>query len=530
MTASVPDRARLRGALAVLAALATLVALLVLAGARAGAAEGPIAWAPCGAAGAECGFLEVPLDHAEPGGPALAVPVSRLPALDPERRIGSLVLNFGGPGAPSAAILRDLPPQAIPVLFPGLAERFDLVAFDSRGTGGVIPVDCAITPADGLSTVLVTPQTLDVAALVEDATRYAGLCAERNPGVLDHVSTTDTARDMDLLRAALGEERLTYLGFSYGTFLGAIYASLFPDRQGRLVLDGAIDAQGWVDRPLEDGRDTAAGFERALNRFLAACAGDQEACAGFGGADPWLAFDELVAAADATPIPAGEGAPVTGQDIVAATSLGLYAKEIWPLLALALADAAQGDATTQRAVLEDDATAGIADAFTAITALDAAWPREVQPYLDSARQAWRMFDHMWPIAGYEKVVYAGWPAADPDAFRGPFRSSPSAPPALVVGTTFDPATPYRAAVDLAAQLGNARLLTMRGDGHAAFGTRSACIDAAVIGYLVDGAVPAEGTTCPQDIPFAPLPPEAPAEEAALETLSARLATVGRPGR
>ena len=521
---SVPDRARHRAAPAALA-VALLLALALALAAPARAAEGPIAWAPCGL-GAECGTLDVPLDHAQPDGPRLSVAVARRPAPDPAQRLGSLVLNFGGPGAPSAEILRDMPAELLPVLFPVVSERFDLVAFDSRGTGGTLPLDCAITPDDGLSEELVTPQNLDVDALVTDAKRYADLCAARAPGVLEHLSTTDTARDMDLLRAALGEERLTFLGFSYGTFLGAIYTSLFPDRQGRMVLDGAIDAQGFVDRPLEDGLDTAAGFERALNRFLAACAGNQEACAGFGGEDPWLAFDELVAAADGAPIPAQVGEPVTGQDIEAATSLALYAREAWPLLALALAEAAAGDASTFRAVLDDEATGGIGDAFHATIALDQTWPRDVQPYLDSAREAWRLFDHMWSIAGYERVVYSQWPASDPDAFRGPFRSSPSAPPALVVGTTFDPATPYRGAVDLAAQLGNARLLTMRGDGHAAFGLRSSCIDAAVIGYLVDGTVPDEGTVCRQEIPFAPIPEAPVAEEAALQSLSARLAVIG----
>jgi pimeloyl-ACP methyl ester carboxylesterase len=522
---SVPERARHRAAPATLAAIAAVLALalaLLLAG-PARAADGPIAWTPCGA-GAECGTLDVPIDHAQPAGPTIAMPVTRVPASDPEHRIGSLVVNYGGPGAPGAEILRDTPPELLPVLAPVVHERFDLVAFDPRGTGGTLPVDCGITPEDGRSTALVTPQTLDVDALLADADRYAALCAERNPGVLDRVSTTDTVRDMDLLRAALGQERLDYLGFSYGSFVGAMYASLFPEHQGRLVLDGALDAQGFVDSPLTDIREQAAGFERALNRFLAACAANQEACSGFGGADPWLAFDALIAAADAAPIPAQIGEPVTGRDITEATAVALYAKEAWPVLALALAEAATGDASLFRVVLDDSAGAGIEDAFVAITALDAAWPREVEPYLEGAREAWRLFDHMWATAGYENVVFGRWPASDPTVFRGPFRSSPSAPPALVVGTTFDPATPYRAAVDLAAGLGNARLLTMRGDGHTAFGSRSSCIDAAVIAYLVDGTEPAEGTVCDQEIPFAPLPPQPPAaEDAALQSLSARLA-------
>ena len=531
---SVPERARHRAAPAALAAVAAVLALAValLLACPARAADGPIAWAPCGD-GAECGTLRVPLDHAQPGGPEIAMPVTRVPASDSGRRIGSLVINYGGPGAPGAQILRDTPPEALPMLAPGLTDRFDLVSFDPRGTGGTLPVDCGITAEDGLTTELVTPQNLDVGALVADARRYAELCGERNAGVLERLATADVARDLDLLRAALGEERLTYLGYSYGTFVGATYASLFPERQGRLVLDGAMDPERYAGRPLEFLREGAAASERALNRFLAACAGDQVACAGFGGSDPWAAFDRLVARADAEPIPAGDAPPVSGLDIIGAVSGALYAREAWPLLAVALAQADAGDATIFREVLGldpvDPAVGAGFDRYTATVAVDAAWPREVEPYLDGARQAWGELDHMWPAAGYEKVVYSVWPATSPSAFRGPFRSAPDAPAALVIGTTWDPATPYRWAVGMAAELGNARLLTMRGDGHTAFGSRSSCIDAAVVAYLVRGTLPEPGTVCEQEIPFAPpaLPEGDPAAvDEALETLSVRLTQAG----
>ncbi|MDX6555177.1 MAG: hypothetical protein QOD86_1372 [Miltoncostaeaceae bacterium] len=535
---SMPERARLRGAAAALAAVATLVALLALLAGPAGAAEGPIAWTPCGT-GAECGTLDVPLDYADPDGPTVAMPVTRVPAADPAHRIGSLVLNYGGPGAPGAEILRDTPSEALPVLAPVVHERYDLVSFDPRGTGGTLPVDCRITAEDGLASELVRPETLDVDALVADARRYTGLCGERNPGVLDHVSTADVARDMDRLRAALGEDRLTYLGYSYGTFVGATYESLFPERQGRMVLDGAMDAANFVAHPLQDLREGAAGFERALDRFLAACAADQVACAGFGAApgggaaDPWAAFDALVARADAEPIPAATGDPVSGEELVGAVTGALYAREAWPMLAVALAQAQAGDASIFREVLGidpyDPAAGAGNDRYIATVAVDAVWPHEVEPYLDSARQAWGLLDHMWPFAGYENAIFAFWPAAAPAAFHGPFRSSPDAPTTLVIGTTYDPATPYRWAVGLAGELGNARLLTMRGDGHTAFGSRSSCIDAAVIGYLVDGAVPAPGTVCEQEVPFVQ-PPADQQDEAVdegLETLALRLRVAGR---
>jgi hypothetical protein len=153
----------------------------------------------------------------------------------------------------------------------------------------------------------------------------------------------------------------------------------------------------------------------------------------------------------------------------------------------------------------------------------------VEPYLESAREAWGLLDHMWPFAGYENALYAFWHGRAAAAFRGPFRSSPDAPAALVIGTTYDPATPYRWAVGLAGELGNARLLTMRGDGHTAFGSRSACIDAAVIGYLVEGALPAPGTVCRQEVPFAqpPAGQEEQAVDEGLATLALRLRVAGR---
>ncbi|MBB3083889.1 alpha/beta hydrolase [Geodermatophilus sabuli] len=473
-----------------------------------------LVWAPCGttpegtAAGVECARAPLPLDHDDPGGEQVGVFVARVPATDQANRIGSLFVNFGGPGGPAAEYFQALGAG----LFGLLNQRFDIVGFDPRGVGQSTPaVDCD-APPEPFPTAE-SPWELDVDALVAVSQRYVDACRENNGAVLEHVSTANVARDMDLLRAALGEEQLSYLGFSYGTFLGATYASLFPDRYRALVLDGAVDPELYATDPVPFRSVQLAGFEDALDRFLDACAADQAACSGFGGSDPQAAFDALLATAVASPLPAPgfpeDPTPVTADEIRAVTFGLLYAKQVWGLLAMALAAAEDGDGSLVRALSAllfppDDPTS---DAFSAIQAVDMRWPADLDPYLRASAEQWAEYPHFWSIVGAHGVVYqALWPADDADAFAGPFTTDASAPPVLVIGTTHDPATPYSGASALAGQLGNARLLTMDGDGHTAYGGNSSCVDSATDSYLVSGVLPAEGTVCPQEVPFtAPSP-------------------------
>jgi hypothetical protein len=256
-----------------------------------------------------------------------------------------------------------------------------------------------------------------------------------------------------------------------------------------------------------------AGFEIALARFFEACAVNQEACAGFGGDSPYTAYDQLIAAAEETPIPADgytpDPRPVGGDEIRGATIGLLYAKQLWPFMAEALAGAAAGDGTLIRAVFDavagredDDTFDPGTDRYFTVTASEQDYPQgDLQPYLDRGAESWSSFPHFWVNSGYAEINYALWPAHDEDAFAGPFDVPASAATPLVIGTTYDPATPYAGAVSLVADLGNARLLTMEGDGHTAYGGNSACIDAATDAYLVDGVLPAEGTVCQQETPF-----------------------------
>jgi pimeloyl-ACP methyl ester carboxylesterase len=523
---------------AVLGALVVLVSASGTAVAGAAPAAEPVptlVWADCGttpqgtAAGVQCATADLPMDFDEPDGDRVQIAVARVPATDPANRIGSLFLNFGGPGGTTVDVLQARGAG----LFPALNARFDLVGFDPRGVGQSTPaIDCrADQETQGIySQPVPTPLDVDEDAYVAKAQGYVDACLANNGEILEHVSTANVARDMDALRAAVGDDRLTYLGFSYGTFLGATYASLFPDRYRAMVLDGALDADQYVNDPFSSLATQTAGFEQSLARFTEACAVDQAACSGFGGADPYLAYDRLVASAEAAPIPADGFAfdprAVDGDDIRTATTLLLYAKQRWGLLGAALADAAAGDGSTIRALtdaaygrLDDGSYDAGGDRYFAIGAAEQQYPTgDLDVYFDRGAESWASFPHFWSNSGYAEVSYGLWPARDEDAFLGPFDVPPSAATPLVIGTTYDPATPYAGAQRLVDDLGNARLLTMEGDGHTAYGGDSPCVDAATDAYLVDGTLPAAGTVCVQEVPFtapAPVPAGAAAAAAVL---------------
>lgn len=537
---------RLRTAVVTLAVTALVGSGASVATAAPGsAATAPVpalAWAGCGtaeagvAAGVQCARAELPLDYDDPAGEQVQIAVARVPATDQAQRIGSLFFNFGGPGAPAVDYLQ----AAGAGRFATLNQRFDIVAFDPRGVGQSTPaIDCRVNQeTQGIySSPVPTPLDIDVAAYVAKVRSYVDSCVANNGTLLEHVSTANVARDLDVLRSAVGDERLTYLGYSYGTFLGATYASLFPDRFRALVLDGPVDATRYINDPMSHIAEQTAGFELGLARFAEACAVDQVACSGFGGTSPYEAFDDLVAAAEQTPIPADGYAPdprpVTGDDVRTAALSLLYAKQLWGVLGLALSRAAAGDGSIIRAVVngasgreEDGTFSPSLDRYVAITATEQLYPQDdLQVYLDRGAESWASFPHFWSNSGYAELNYALWPARDEDAFQGPFTIDPSAPTPLVVATTYDTATPYPGALRLVQDLGNARLLTMDGDGHTAYGGKSACIDAATEAYLVELVLPAAGTVCRQEVLFeAPVP--APAAVGTL-VAEARLGGVRR---
>jgi len=464
----------------------------------------------------------VPRDYDNPNGRKLHIAVAKQPATDQAHRIGSLFFNFGGPGAPAAPYVEALGP----FLFPELNKRFDIVGFDPRGTGeGENATGCDVNQeTDGIySEPFPTPLNLDVRALVRKVSRYVARCASRNADLLPYASTANVARDMEFLRGAVGDPKLTYLGFSYGTFLGATYATLFPGKMRAVVLDGPVDAEQYINDPMQGLREQTAGFERALGRFFQACAADQVNCSGFGGSDPWGTFDELVEKADASPIPAPGYAPdprpIKGDDLLNAAVVHMYAKQAWGDLALALSEAAHDDGSRIRRMVDEDVYGRdpetgeydpASDRYFMLGAIEQRYRKgDVDFYLEAGDACWGQFDHFWSNCGYVELNYGLWPIRARDVFGGPFRVPNSAATPLVVNTTYDPATPYRGGLRLVRDLRNARLLTMRGDGHTAYGGNSPdCIDPAVEAYLINRVLPPAGTKCVQDVPFLAPEPEA----------------------
>jgi pimeloyl-ACP methyl ester carboxylesterase len=507
-----------RKLLAVVCALAATLLIDVSGASAHGTSTPTLKWKPCGGAGAQCATATVPKDYGSPSRGTLKLAVAKSPATDRTRKLGSLFFNLGGPGAPAAIYVKRLGAD----MFPALNQRFDIIGMDPRGVGASRPsIDChANQETEGFySEPFPTPRSVDAGALLRKDTGYIRKCLDKNPGILPYVSTANVARDMDGLRRAVGDNKLTYLGFSYGTFLGATYASLFPNRYRALVLDGPVDANAYANHPSEGLLEQTSGFERELGRFLLACAVDQVACSGFGGTDPWDAFDELIYRADAHPIPAPHYAPdprpIKGDDIRGAAFAALYAKFLWGDLAKALADAANGDGSGIRLIVDEDwysrnedGTYGpSSDRYFLITAADQNYRhRRLGRYFAIGDLAWGMFDHFYVNNGYSELNYGLYPIRARDTFSGPFHVPRSSPTILVVDTTYDPATPYHGGKRLARDLGQTRLLTMRGDNHTAYLGNSACIDENVDAYLIGLALPPIGTSCRQEVPFeAPQP-------------------------
>jgi pimeloyl-ACP methyl ester carboxylesterase len=522
----------------------TVGALLALAPGASAARQGSaLQWKSCGsdaAANVQCADYKVPRDYGSPAGPKFTLRIARSPATDQQHRIGSLFMNFGGPGAPMAVYVEVLGAD----LFSELNKRFDIVGIDPRGVGESRPsIDCsADQQTQGIySEPFATPFTADKSKLVAKDTGYIARCMMANPGVLPYVSTANVARDFDNVRAALGEQKLNYFGFSYGTFLGATYASLFPHRYRAMVLDGPVDATRYINDPLEDLSEQTAGFERALGHFMQECAAHQDQCSGFGGDDPMDAFDQLAAKLDQTPLAAPgytpDPRPVTGDDLRAAASSELYSTTRWADLGAALAQAQAGNGSAIRRMVDEDFYSrdpdtgefdSGTDRYFTIGAAEQRYPRNLDVYMDAGAQSWSQNPHFWFNNGYVEMNYGLYPVTARDAFYGPFKIPNDAATPLVVATTYDPATPYRGAQRLVSDLGNARLLTMRGDGHTAYQTGSPdCIDTGIENYLNTLQLPAAGTTCKQEPPFAAPPPQPRSFSA---PFSSRLPTLLRDAR
>jgi pimeloyl-ACP methyl ester carboxylesterase len=423
-------------------------------------------WHDCDA-GFECATAKVPLDHDRPDGKRIEVALVRDPAANPNEKIGSLFVNPGGPGGSGTSFLRGAPPFARDLV----GRRFDLIGFDPRGVGDSRPaIDCKVNQETGgvYAQPFTTPDS-DLGAHVRRARRYVNRCAALNGDLMKHVSTADVARDLDLLRRAVGDRKLSYLGISYGTAIGATYTSLFPGKARAMVLDAPIDTETWTQRPFEAFREQSASGENVLDRFYAACARAQDVC-GFGGDDPEDAFDDLAERLDTAPLPVPGTNPVDGDDLRVAAFGMTYTQASWPLFAEALRGVEAGDGRLMREFVDGDyarrpdgSYSPFYDVYLAVTALDQDYPRSVRPFLEAGRHSYSLFDHAWYNSGYNELPQGISPYESRDVFRGPFRHAAGSAPAVVIGGTHDPATPYKWARRLTADLGNARLVKVRGN-------------------------------------------------------------------
>jgi len=481
----------------------TVAALGPAAGpaAAAGGPRGTLRWQRCGG-GLECTRLDVPVDPRVPDGEPVSLSLIRAPARDRSRRIGSLVVNYGGPGDAGTQTL----PHALADIPAEIRDRFDVVSFDPRGTGGSRALDCIDDAAsDTLASDDPTPD--DPAELLRSYTGESssvdvvGACVARFGSWLAAVGTRNVARDLDRIRIALGEERLDFLGYSYGTVLGAVYAQEFPDHVRTMVLDGAVDLSA---TPAEEQAATAAGFEHALDRFLTWCAATRS-CPLRAGGDPRTALGHLRDQFEqGLTVPVRDGRRAGVASFYVAMLASLYDREQgWPALAAALQGADDGDGTGLQALadafLGRDANGHhdvLQEAIGPIRCADR--PTPVPPFTEyraAFDDAVRRYPFLGPLLGsIQTGCDPRLPAPDPADVLGDVTAAPDAP-VLVIGTTEDPATPYSGAIDLQRRITGSRLLTFASTEHSAYGRGVACIDDAVDRYLITRKLPPVGRRC-----------------------------------
>jgi pimeloyl-ACP methyl ester carboxylesterase len=443
-----------------------------------------------------CGKLTVPLDYAKPKGATIQLFVVKIhyQPQSADERIGSLLVNPGGPGGSGV----DLAASLVNELSLDVFSHFDVIGFDPRGVGLSAPVQC-ISNSQKDSYAAQDPNVATAAGRVAAKAASAALvkgCVAKYGSTLGHFNTEETARDMDLIRQAVGDRQLNYLGYSYGTRLGAAYAHLFPKTIRAAVLDGAVDPTASV---VTDDEQQAAAFEKAFDQFAADCR-SRPACAVLG--DPRAFVEHLIPSADAQPLSSsapGETRKATGGIVVTAVASALYDQSQWDALGAALVAAKAGDAAKLFALSDAyngrDATTGnytnLQDANLAINCNDSTF--QVTDAVVAAEAArWRS---EYPIFGLNAAasLYScvGWP---PSGHPLPPASAPGAPPILVVGTVHDPATPFASTAVLAKALGSGVVLSWDGEGHTAY-PKTPCVTTKVNDYLISDQVPT-GDSCP----------------------------------
>lgn len=473
----------------------------------------PLAWGECapyattddakslfGSDSLQCARLTVPLDYAAPQGDTITIGVLRHKASG--NRIGALVMNPGGPGASGMVAAASLSSQ---MSNSELGQRFDLVGFDPRGIGASEPEVTCLTDGERDSE---RAEDLDtdgspagVAKQEAESKDFAAKCAQRTDhgtAMLANLGTRDVARDMDVLRSALGEQKLTYLGYSYGTRIGYTYAEAFPNNVRAMVLDGALD-------PNEDETESlvnqGAGFGKAFTQFGNWCAARQDCALGTNAANATKAFQDLVRPLLDNPVDVGDGRKLTFDDATLGTIQALYSQQLWQPLNSGLNELKRGRGTPLMALADqynerdqEGHYSNTQDAFTAVRCVDDPRVTDKNEILSAENQ----YDQVAPFLddgrpnGAALDACAYWPVPNTSEPHEP--KVAGVPPVLVISTTNDPATPYEAGVNLAKAM-NGALLTFEGTQHTVFLQGNSCVDDAGTAYLVDGTLPAAGKRC-----------------------------------
>ncbi|MDN4472073.1 alpha/beta hydrolase [Demequina zhanjiangensis] len=461
--------------------------------------EQTLDWSSCG--DFECANVEVPLDWTDPGGESIEIAINRAPATSSDARVGSLLINPGGPGGSGLDFLE----YFTSYYGDSVAAAYDVIGFDPRGVGESTGIECG--DGDVLDEYYITDYSFetedDLAAADQRTAEFAAGCQELTGDLIANVDTVSAARDMDVIRAVVGDDQLNFVGASYGTQLGATYAELYPDTVGHMVLDGAVD---FLLDDIEAGKGQAAGFETALTSFLEYCQGEPTCPLSADMDTAREQIGDLARDALESPLPTGEdGLEVNGNLMVYGIVVTLYSEDSWPYLLQAINEVyTQGTAFIfyqlagfylDRDTISGEYTANSTIAFTAISCLDS-----------TDRSDWTVADQQELTAAMEEAspTFGWWFASGGGCSAWPWVAHQTiesldypdtANPILVVGTTRDPATPYEWAESLTEQLGNAVLLTYDGDGHTAYGRSNDCIGDTVDEFLVDGTVPDSGLVC-----------------------------------
>ena len=442
--------------------------------------ETTIDFGTCDVGFGECGTVTVPLDYSEPEGQTIYIEVARVPAANPAERIGVLLTNPGGPGASGVefALAQPFPQEVL--------DRFDIIGWDPRGVGGSAGLTCG-DEVDAFLDIDPEPDSRrEQRQLDRAAQAVADECEQTDGEVLPFVGTRDVVQDMDAIREALGEDQISYAGYSYGTALGLGYLEQFPERTRAMVLDGVVDpTQGLTDFLLTQG----PAIEGQVNDILARCDDDPDCPLD----DAAAAYDEVAALLDEAPVAGGDG-EVGPAELQTGAVYATY--EFSPddpaALWQALADALDGDGSGLADLAQQYYDLGGYTAYAAVECVDSPVPQGSAEYQAFADELIAAAPRTGASVANELLPCAFWPApasGDPHVV-----TAPGSPPVLVIGNTGDAATPYQQAVDVADNLADGHLLTLEANGHVGSG-RSTCVDDASTAYLIDLTLPEEGTTC-----------------------------------